>query len=73
MLKLVLIILVCFVAEVKEFEASVEKTEIKNEADVMAYYRLREQLTNLAADFQSWSVTFSLNLIFSHAHFTQLL
>jgi hypothetical protein len=38
----------------KELESSVEKTSIKDEVDVMSYYRLREQLTNLAADFQSW-------------------
>jgi tRNA A37 methylthiotransferase MiaB len=40
----------------KELEAMAEKTALKDEADVMSYYRLREQLENLASDFQSWSV-----------------
>ena len=33
-----------------------EAFEIQDESEVMSYYRLREQLSNLSQEFQSWLV-----------------
>jgi len=42
--------------KVKELEGQMEAFEIQDESEVMSYYRLREQLSNLSQEFQSWLV-----------------
>lgn len=42
--------------EVKDLENNVGQISIKDESDVMSYYRLREQLSNLAEDLHAWLV-----------------
>jgi ATP-dependent RNA helicase DOB1 len=45
-----------FSSEVKDLEQNISGSKIRDEAEVTSYYRLREQLTNLSAQFQSWLV-----------------
>ena len=42
--------------KVKALESQIQSFEIDDESEVMSYYRLREQLTNLNNEFQSWLV-----------------
>ncbi len=42
--------------KVKDLEVKAADTVIDDEAEVTSYYRLREQLTNLGKQFQSWLV-----------------
>ncbi len=42
--------------KVKELEEKISSIKIQDEAEVTSYYRLREQLSNLGSQFQSWLV-----------------